>query len=112
ANCVHTLLSSTSDAPRALHPFPTRRSSDLLRRLFGSRGLVGTGHQHEERRLHLGDERLTPHGPAVEADAAADVLLLRRLVPGVGDRKSTRLNSSHRTISYAVFCLKKKKNYR
>src|SRR5207248_10178288 len=27
---------------------------------------------------------------------------------GVGDRKSTRLNSSHRTISYAVFCLKKK----
>src|SRR5437867_9587886 len=28
----------------------------------------------------------------------------------VRDRKSTRLNSSHRTISYAVFCLKKKKN--
>src|SRR5438094_6742636 len=27
----------------------------------------------------------------------------------VQDRKSTRLNSSHRTISYAVFCLKKKK---
>src|SRR5207248_3977779 len=26
------------------------------------------------------------------------------------DRKSTRLNSSHRTISYAVFCLKKKKH--
>src|SRR5437867_10595369 len=26
------------------------------------------------------------------------------------DRKSTRLNSSHRTISYAVFCLKKKKS--
>src|SRR5437762_2138668 len=30
-------------------------------------------------------------------------------VPGVADRKSTRLNSSHRCISYAVFCLKKKK---
>src|SRR5690625_2538891 len=30
---------------------------------------------------------------------------------GVGDRKSTRLNSSHVAISYAVFCLKKKKNY-
>src|SRR5207248_7520246 len=28
------------------------------------------------------------------------------------DRKSTRLNSSHRTISYAVFCLKKKKKQR
>src|SRR5438094_4942075 len=27
---------------------------------------------------------------------------------GIRDRKSTRLNSSHRTISYAVFCLKKK----
>src|SRR3712207_8617115 len=29
--------------------------------------------------------------------------------PGRGDRKSTRLNSSHANISYAVFCLKKKK---
>src|SRR3712207_7491710 len=29
----------------------------------------------------------------------------------VEDRKSTRLNSSHANISYAVFCLKKKKNY-
>src|SRR5256885_2440913 len=28
---------------------------------------------------------------------------------GAGDRKSTRLNSSHLVISYAVFCLKKKK---
>src|SRR5688500_20042505 len=28
-----------------------------------------------------------------------------------GDRKSTRLNSSHLVISYAVFCLKKKKKY-
>src|SRR2546422_4112619 len=30
--------------------------------------------------------------------------------PGERDRKSTRLNSSHGYISYAVFCLKKKKN--
>ena len=30
---------------------------------------------------------------------------------GAGDRKSTRLNSSHGYISYAVFCLKKKKEY-
>src|SRR5215475_8046597 len=37
-----------------------------------------------------------------------------RQVPRFGDRKSTRLNSSHVKISYAVFCLKKKKipNYR
>src|SRR5438094_4597540 len=33
-----------------------------------------------------------------------------RALAALGDRKSTRLNSSHRTISYAVFCLKKKKN--
>src|SRR6516162_6641490 len=31
---------------------------------------------------------------------------------GNADRKSTRLNSSHLVISYAVFCLKKKKKYR
>src|SRR5947208_3691936 len=33
----------------------------------------------------------------------------RREERGVADRKSTRLNSSHQIISYAVFCLKKKK---
>src|SRR3712207_8881073 len=35
------------------------------------------------------------------------------IVPGLGtvDRKSTRLNSSHANISYAVFCLKKKNIY-
>src|SRR3712207_6934774 len=32
-------------------------------------------------------------------------------VVGAVDRKSTRLNSSHANISYAVFCLKKKKKY-
>src|SRR5437867_7003774 len=40
-------------------------------------------------------------------DALGQVeIIIQRL-----DRKSTRLNSSHRTISYAVFCLKKKKKY-
>src|SRR6266516_4934114 len=39
-------------------------------------------------------------------------LLLRSSCPlDTLDRKSTRLNSSHRTSSYAVFCLKKKKNH-
>src|SRR3712207_7081825 len=38
-----------------------------------------------------------------QANMAASLLAL-------GDRKSTRLNSSHANISYAVFCLKKKKN--
>src|SRR3712207_7326805 len=43
---------------------------------------------------------------------------VRQVAPGswrrqldAPDRKSTRLNSSHANISYAVFCLKKKKNY-
>src|SRR5207244_8251284 len=39
--------------------------------------------------------------PQVRGDSEAIV---------VGDRKSTRLNSSHQIISYAVFCLKKKQN--
>src|SRR2546430_12722425 len=37
-------------------------------------------------------------------------LIINNVVYGNGDRKSTRLNSSHSQISYAVFCLKKKKN--
>src|SRR3712207_7455972 len=43
------------------------------------------------------------HGAGVAVVEAADVLVPLR------DRKSTRLNSSHANISYAVFCLKKKK---
>src|SRR2546426_7177012 len=39
---------------------------------------------------------------------ASDRCLLLRLEQSIGDRKSTRLNSSHLVISYAVFCLKKK----
>src|SRR5438094_2739959 len=41
-------------------------------------------------------------------DAARDALEATVSL-SLRDRKSTRLNSSHRTISYAVFCLKKKK---
>src|SRR3712207_8119392 len=37
-------------------------------------------------------------------------LVVYACAPGIVDRKSTRLNSSHANISYAVFCLKKKKN--
>src|SRR2546426_5620768 len=58
----------------------------------GARG-EGAGHR-------LG---VRAHQPGVEA--AAGVSLEER-----GDRKSTRLNSSHLVISYAVFCLKKKKH--
>src|SRR5437773_6937905 len=45
----------------------------------------------------------TPYARLLQA------LLLVFSVPHAVDRKSTRLNSSHITISYAVFCLKKKK---
>src|SRR3712207_7758037 len=44
---------------------------------------------------------------AVEVALGADVHAARRVIE---DRKSTRLNSSHANISYAVFCLKKKKS--
>src|SRR3712207_7377145 len=56
--------------------------------------------------------------PAVDLDrgAAADPLELLVLEDpqqlALGDRKSTRLNSSHANISYAVFCLKKKRSRR
>src|SRR3712207_7631041 len=46
-------------------------------------------------------------GPADETVSENSAILLIR-----ADRKSTRLNSSHANISYAVFCLKKKNNTR
>src|SRR5207248_7784436 len=45
---------------------------------------------------------------SVKLTFAKNSLSITANSPDVGDRKSTRLNSSHRTISYAVFCLKKK----
>src|SRR2546422_7269585 len=49
---------------------------------------------------------------AVPAHAIVDLVMAPReeVAARVADRKSTRLNSSHGYISYAVFCLKKKKN--
>src|SRR3712207_8384925 len=47
------------------------------------------------------------YGVPLEASANCVVVAARRA--GQTDRKSTRLNSSHANISYAVFCLKKKK---
>src|SRR3712207_7409763 len=61
-----------------------------------------------------------PHGgprPPAPLDAGAGDAARRRGAPDVSDRfqrrdrKSTRLNSSHANISYAVFCLKKKKKH-
>src|SRR5207247_9727556 len=84
---------------RALPPFPTRRSSDL--------GLEPSG---------VADFRVyVPSSGASDAVAPTQFKVpLAALEPQVVgdilelDRKSTRLNSSHEWISYAVFCLKKK----
>src|SRR3712207_8088029 len=80
--------------------------------LFRSGGRRGVVQQRPERLARLG-VRLV--GRLLERLARVVLCLLHvRLVEGVelerpaGDRKSTRLNSSHANISYAVFCLKKK----
>src|SRR5690606_40925284 len=106
---VYSFLGSRD--PRVLHSFPTRRSSDLACRGFGGQCYVvermlgrarhgfgrcaarPVGVMHDDgRRCHRGGSGSV-------------------LVDGE-DRKSTRLNSSHVKISYAVFCLKKKKKKR
>src|SRR2546430_13626538 len=57
---------------------------------------------------------VTMNGVIHTAQEYADLMLALLRIPGAqavsrsGDRKSTRLNSSHSQISYAVFCLKKK----
>src|SRR5690554_7205387 len=48
-------------------------------------------------------------GCSASAGPAGRARRLQRKGDDIGDRKSTRLNSSHVRISYAVFCLKKKK---
>src|SRR3712207_6996630 len=70
----------------------------------------------EPRRDRCGDARAPRGGAAAAGDRHLDVRRrggLRRAAArgdgARGDRKSTRLNSSHANISYAVFCLKKKK---
>src|SRR5258707_14608275 len=51
----------------------------------------------------------TESGWNATAKSRKGALGLMQLIPTTADRKSTRLNSSHANISYAVFCLKKKK---
>src|SRR5206468_6712204 len=93
--------------PRHLHSFPTRRSSDLTQVLL-PRPLEGgcrwTASPPQNTR------------PLEYSVAYAwftyqiDVLTISSSIVGSPiDRKSTRLNSSHDQISYAVFCLKKKR---
>src|SRR5438045_6981354 len=93
-HCFPLLLSFfyCSGDHRDLHSFPTRRSSDL-------------GAPAPSRRsIRLDGEAPRGSGRGPKANEAPS--------PRGEDRKSTRLNSSHLGISYAVFCLKKKKNKR
>src|SRR5437870_9698954 len=55
-----------------------------------------------------GTRRAVPGGHRVHAPSAASAVRERDRRRDPGDRKSTRLNSSHVATSYAVFCLKKK----
>src|SRR5207249_11980156 len=72
---------------------------------------VGRGHRDEVTEVRYeGDADPAPG--VLEALEAADLVAISPSNPylSIGpDRKSTRLNSSHVSISYAVFCLKKKK---
>src|SRR5207248_6697156 len=98
--------------PPPLHSFPTRRSSDLRRRPALRRARMA-----REPVLQLPAPVVSARreirgadGRGVAARCAGEgTRALRRAPVDRRDRKSTRLNSSHRTISYAVFCLKKKK---
>src|SRR5438034_6449405 len=87
--------------PRDLHSFPTRRSSDLAYRLAGS---------PKEAEAFFIKARDADSTLAFTYNGWGDVFCdLAQSEYDRGDRKSTRLNSSHTVISYAVFCLKKKK---
>src|SRR5207248_11587606 len=86
------------------HAFPTRRSSDLIG--LGFHAVEGHRDRVGAYPASLAEISTPAIGPPRRPTSAA--LYCRRLTLRYGDRKSTRLNSSHRTISYAVFCLKKK----
>src|SRR3712207_8529020 len=79
---------------RDLHSFPTRRSSDLV--------------EHADNKT-LKDLRPREWAGLVPLAVLMFVLGLAPYLM-TEDRKSTRLNSSHANISYAVFCLKKTTN--
>src|SRR5207248_9345915 len=93
-----------------LPSFPTRRSSDLESRGHRrDRGLSECREVDARQPLDVvARSRRARHGGHDARSQGAHRRVAGHRVPAQ-DRKSTRLNSSHRTISYAVFCLKKKK---
>src|SRR5690606_42132318 len=83
---------------RALHSFPTRRSSDLT--------LTATPLTTWLPRQVMQAKPCS--SPSTVDTATATSSPSQAEAATAADRKSTRLNSSHVKISYAVFCLKKK----
>src|SRR2546430_3283505 len=65
-----------------------------------------------ERRMKAVEEKNLEQDMRLAYAERQKGFIWERLVKGTLDRKSTRLNSSHSQISYAVFCLKKKKERR
>src|SRR3712207_8544257 len=88
----------------ALFPYTT-----LFRSEVESLALHELGDEHAPRRERRVDAR-DPHVRVAAEDArdAPLVLGLELVAELLGDRKSTRLNSSHANISYAVSCLKQR----
>src|SRR5690606_41754142 len=91
------------------HSFPTRRSSDLLAdelAVAQDRHPVGDLVDLVEEVRHEQDRDALVLQPPHHLEQPGDLIGVE--AGGGLDRKSTRLNSSHVKISYAVFCLKKK----
>src|SRR2546430_8737299 len=92
--------------------FPTRRSSDLQYRAAKTsreRGLF-TLHAYADPVGAVGEIGVADEGTRKKTGLAEDLKSVAAPEDRATDRKSTRLNSSHSQISYAVFCLKKRTN--
>src|SRR5690606_42108842 len=98
--------------PRDLHSFPTRRSSDLpLEDLYLDYRKQDRepGELVESVKVPLRDPHclVASYKLSKRVDQDISAVCSAYAIKLDGDRKSTRLNSSHVKISYAVFCLKK-----
>src|SRR5690606_41018592 len=100
------LSSSSSRDHRDLHSFPTRRSSDLSGSSPVMRNPTTCGMSMDTGCPSIAASASIPPTPQPSTPSPLTIVVCE----SVPDRKSTRLNSSHVKISYAVFCLKKKNN--
>src|SRR5699024_12036494 len=106
---LHLVSSLCSFVPATLPSFPPRRSSDLAGYRGGGASPGDAGEDAEEGRTRFSGGRLVTVDGGMLLAGRLHVLGRLGTAVAVADRKSTRLNSSHVSISYAVFCLKTKK---